>query len=58
MHDLTEVVSLTGQVNDSVSQSESVVKTFSESFSTVRAKAEANKQSVLAITAELDKFKL
>ena len=58
MHDLNEVVSLTGQVNDSVSQSESVVKTFSESFSTVRAKAEANKQSVLAITSELDKFKL
>ena len=52
------MVALAGQVNDSVSQSESVVKTFSESFSTVREKAESNKQSVLAITSELDKFKL
>ena len=58
MNDLSEVVSLAGQVNDSVLQSENVVKNFSESFSTVRQKAEANKQSVLAITAELDKFKL
>ena len=58
MNNLSEVVNLAGQVNDSVVQSENVVKNFSESFSTVRAKAEANKQSVLAITAELDKFKL
>ncbi len=58
MNDLTEVVSLAGQVNDSVVQSENVVKNFSESFSTVRAKAEANKQSVLAITAELNRFKM
>ena len=58
MTNLNEVVNLAGQVNDSVVQSESVVKNFSESFSTVRAKAEANKQSVLAITAELDRFKL
>ena len=58
MNNLNEVVNLAGQVNDSVVQSESVVKNFSESFSTVRAKAEANKQSVLAITAELDRFKL
>ena len=58
MADLNEVVNLAGQVNDSVAQSESVVKNFSESFSTVRAKAEANKQSVRAITAELDRFKL
>ncbi len=58
MNDLNEVVNLAGQVNDSVVQSESVVKNFSESFSTVRQKAEANKQSVLAITKELNKFKL
>ena len=58
MNDLNEVVNLAGQVNDSVAQSESVVKNFSESFSTVRQKAEANKQSVLAITKELNKFKL
>ncbi|MBO4319344.1 MAG: hypothetical protein J5857_02630 [Treponema sp.] len=58
MHDLNEVVSLTGQVNDSVAQSESVIKTFSESFSTVKEKAEANKQSVLTITKEINKFKL
>ena len=58
MTDLNEVVNLAGQVNDSVAQSESVVKSFSESFSTVREKAEANKQSVRAITAELNRFKL
>jgi len=58
MNNLNEVVNLAGQVNDSVTQSENVVKNFSESFSTVRAKAEANKQSVRAITAELDRFKL
>ena len=58
MHDLNEVVSLTGQVNDSVAQSESVIKSFSESFSTVKKKAEANKQSVLTITNEINKFKL
>jgi len=58
MNDLNEVVNLAGQVNDSVVQSESVVKNFSESFSTVRQKAEANKQSVLAITKELNRFKL
>ncbi len=58
MNDLNEVVNLAGQVNDSVAQSESLVNNFSESFSTVRAKAEANKQSVRAITAELNRFKL
>jgi methyl-accepting chemotaxis protein len=58
MNDLNEVVNLAGQVNDSVAQSESLVNNFSDSFSTVRAKAEANKQSVRAITAELDRFKL
>ena len=58
MNDLNEVVSLAGQFNDSVVQAESVVRNFSDSFTAVREKAEANKQSVLSITAELDKFKL
>ena len=58
MNDLTKVVSLAEHENESVIQSENVVKNFSDSFTTVREKAEANKQSVLAITAELDKFKL
>ena len=58
MNDLSEVVTLTGQVNESIVKSENVVKNFSDSFTTVREKAEANKQSVLAITKELDKFKL
>ena len=58
MNNLTEVVNLAGQVNDSVSQSESLVNNFSDSFSTVRAKAEANKKSVLAITTELNRFKM
>ncbi len=58
MNDLSEVVTLTGQVNESIVKSENVVKNFSDSFTTVREKAEANKQSVFAITKELDKFKL
>ncbi len=58
LHDLNQVVSVTGEVTDYVSQSEDVVKNFSSSFSTVREKAEANKKAVVAITAELDKFKL
>ena len=55
---LNEIVSLARQVNESVIQSENVVREFSESFSTVREKAEANKKSVYNITSELDKFKL
>ena len=58
MHNINEAVSLAGDVNVSVVQSEGVVKTFADSFSAVREKAEANKQSVLNITVELDKFKL
>ena len=58
MHNLNEVVSLAGQVNESVVESENVVKSFSDSFSTVREKAEANKKSVRNITSELDRFKL
>ncbi len=58
MNNLTEVVNLAGQVNDSVSQSESLVNNFSDSFSIVRAKAEANKKSVLTITTELNRFKM
>ena len=55
---VNDIVTLAAQVNESVMQSKSVVKDFSESFSTVREKAEANKKSVLNITKELDKFKL
>lgn len=55
---ISEIVTLANQVNESVLQSESVVKDFSGSFSTVREKAESNKQSVLNITKELDRFKL
>lgn len=58
LQDVSKVVSLAKQVNDSVVLSESVVKNFSNSFTTVRQKAEANKQSVVAITAELNRFKL
>ena len=58
MHNLNEVVSLASQVNESVVASENVVKCFSDSFSTVRKKAEANKESVRNITSELDRFKL
>ncbi len=58
LKDLNEVVTLTGDFNDSVVKAENVIKSFSESFITVREKAEANKQSVLAISAELDKFKM
>ena len=58
MHNLNEVVSLASQVNESVVASENVVKCFSDSFSTVHKKAEANKESVRNITSELDRFKL
>lgn len=55
---ITEILSLAKQVNESVVQSENVVKDFTTSFSTVKEKAEANKKSVINITNELDKFKL
>ena len=58
LHDLNQVVAVTSDVTDSVSQAENVVKNFSNSFVTVREKAEANKKAVVAITAELDRFKL
>ena len=58
LHDLNQVVAVTSDVTDSVSQAESVVKNFSNSFVTVREKAEANKKAVVAITAELNRFKL
>ncbi|MCR5613978.1 methyl-accepting chemotaxis protein [Treponema sp.] len=58
MNNISEVVSLTNQVNDAVIESERVINNFSESFTTVRQKADSNKTSVLNITKELDKFKL
>ncbi len=58
MHSISEAVSLTEQVNESVVQSENVVKNFSDSFSTVREKAEANKKSVINISSELNRFEL
>ena len=57
-HNLDEIEDLANQMNESVQQSKEVVKNFSESFSTVRNKAEENKQSVLNISKELDKFML
>ena len=57
-NNLNEVVSLASQVNEAVRESENVIRDFSNSFTTVRDRAQANKTSVINITGELDKFKL
>ena len=55
---IEDIVDLAAVVNSSMKESEVVVKEFSNSFSTVREKAEQNRASVLRITNELDKFVL
>lgn len=52
------IVELSEVVNASMHQSEEVIKDFSDSFQTVKEKAEQNKASVVNITDELDKFRL
>ena len=53
---IDDIVNLAAVVNGSMQESEIVVKEFSDSFKTVKEKAEQNKSSVRNITHELDKF--
>ena len=55
---IDDIVNLAAVVNGAMRESEVVVKDFSNSFSTVKEKAEQNRASVTNITEELDKFKI
>ena len=53
------VVSLIAYVvNGAMKESDVVIKDFQKSFMTVKDKADQNRQSVLRITNELDKFEI
>ena len=56
--DINDIVELSGIVNASMQQSEAVIRDFSDSFQTVKEKAEQNKTSVVNMTDELGKFTL
>ncbi|MBQ4235650.1 MAG: hypothetical protein II716_02285, partial [Treponema sp.] len=53
-----DIVNLAAVVNGAMQESEIVIKDFSNSFMTVKEKAEQNKTSVLNTTRELGKFKM
>ena len=53
---IDDIVDLASVINGAMKESEVVVKEFSNSFKTVKEKAEQNRTSVLNITNELDKF--
>jgi len=53
-----DVVNLSSKVNSSMQDSETIIKDFANSFKTVQDKALQNKQSVISITDELNKFEL
>jgi len=55
---IENIVNLAENINSAMKESESVVKEFSDSFKTVKEKAEQNRTSVLHITGELNKFKI
>lgn len=55
---INDIVELSGIVNASMQQSEAVIRDFSDSFQTVKEKAEQNKTSVVNMTDELGKFTL
>ena len=55
---IEDIVNLAKTVNASMRESEIVVREFSDSFKTVKEKAEQNKTSVLNITSELGRFKI
>lgn len=57
-NDISDVVSLSEKVNVSIKESELVVKEFASSIETVKEKAEQNKQSVISVTDELNKFEI
>ena len=53
-----DIVNLASLVNSAVKESGAVVRDFSDSFKTVKEKAEQNRTSVLNITSELGRFKI
>lgn len=53
---IDDIVNLASVVNGAMKESEVVIKEFSDSFKTVKEKAEQNRASVSNITNELDKF--
>ncbi len=53
---IDDIVNLASVVNGAMKESEVVIKEFSDSFKTVKEKAEQNRTSVSNITNELDKF--
>lgn len=55
---IEDIVNLASIVDGAMKESEVVIKDFSNSFMTVKERAEQNKASVLNITNELDKFKI
>lgn len=57
-NNIDTIAGIATNVNTSMNDSQAVIKNFSDTFSTVKEKAEENKHTVLAITKELDKFVL
>lgn len=57
-NNISDVVTLSEKVNTSMKESESVVREFASSIETVKEKAEQNKQSVISVTDELNKFEI
>ncbi|MCR4940375.1 MAG: hypothetical protein K5930_09770 [Treponemataceae bacterium] len=55
---IEDIVNLAEIVNKAMQESEVVIKDFSNSFMTVKEKADQNKTSVRNITNELDRFKI
>ena len=55
---IEDIVNLSAVVNGAMKESDIVIKDFQKSFMTVKDKAEQNKESVLRITNELDKFEI
>jgi len=55
---IENIVNLAGEINGAMSESELVVKEFSNSFKTVKEKADQNRTSVSNITSELERFKI
>jgi len=55
---IDDVVMLAAKVNDSMQESQNVITDFADSIATVQNKALQNKQSVISMTDELNKFEL
>ena len=55
---IEDIVNLASVVNGAMKESDVVIKDFQKSFMTVKDKADQNRQSVLRITNELDKFEI